>query len=144
MMKPELYQKHCLYFIGLFSVKTKYTFRWQPRIKFGIKLDESGKETVDCKKQVTWQDLSRSFDLFCIAFSTVAFLCINLASVIKYCVKFVKNLQRTEKNINVMIILNSWVSFWSFNSIKWNSDNLEECCHIETDVFELTIFCMEY
>lgn len=39
-----------------------------------------------------------------------------------------------------MIILNSWVSFWSFNSIKWNSDNLEECCHIETDVFELTIF----
>lgn len=52
----------------------------------GIKLVESGKETVDCKKQVTWQDLSRSFDLFCIEFSTVAFLCINLASVMKYCV----------------------------------------------------------
>lgn len=43
-----------------------------------------------------------------------------------------------------MIILNSWVSFWSFNSIKWNSDNLEECCHIETDVFELKFFCIEY
>lgn len=45
-----------------------------------------------------------------------------------------------EKNINVMIILNSWVSFWLFNSIKWNFDNLEECCYIEIDVFEFIIF----
>lgn len=49
-----------------------------------------------------------------------------------------------EKNINVMIILNSWVSFWLFNSIKWNFDNLEECCYIEIDVFEFIIFCIEY
>lgn len=61
------------------------TIHFDDNQEVGSKLDESGKETMDCKKQVTWQDVSRSFDVFCMAFSSVAFLCVNVAFVIKYC-----------------------------------------------------------
>lgn len=68
------------------DLRENKTIHFDDSQEVGNKLDVSRKETVDCKKQVTWQDLSGSFDLFCITFSTVAFLCINLAFVIKYCV----------------------------------------------------------
>lgn len=51
----------------------------------GRELGESRKEIADHKKRVSWQDASQCFDIFCISFSTVAFVCINVVFVIIFC-----------------------------------------------------------
>lgn len=56
------------------------------KLSEGSELSESRAERADSEKQVTWRDVSRSFDIFCMTFSTVAFVCVNLVFVILYCI----------------------------------------------------------
>lgn len=52
----------------------------------GSELNESRKGMADRKKQVSWQDVSRSFDVFCITFLIVVFVCVNVVFAIIYCI----------------------------------------------------------